>query len=137
MKYPSSDAVQSADAPTREQTAATDTSSNAGERANTATTLKTSMNANVAGSLTYQGLPAKFELPSGARFGSFREQMLAADRPQKVTIVLLSMTIVTWLAMALTLVAAWLLWRERAGIKSILRARIATATEPAEAPATA
>jgi hypothetical protein len=85
----------------------------------------------------YQGLPAKFELPSGVRFGSFREQMLAADRPQTVTIVLLSMTLVTWLAMALTLVAAWLLWRERAGIKSILRTRIATATEPAAAPATA
>lgn len=118
MKY---EAVQRAD------------SSAASEAANTS---NSNARANVAG-FAYQGLPAKFELPSGVRFGSFREQMLAADRPQTVTIVLLSMTLVTWLAMALTLVAAWLLWRERAGIKSILRARMATATEPAAAPATA
>jgi hypothetical protein len=101
-----------------------------------ANTSNTSARANV-GSYAYQGLPAKFELPSGTRFGSFREQMLAADRPQRVTIVLLSMTLVTWLAMALTLAAAGLLWRERDGIKSILRARMATATAPEVSPATA
>lgn len=74
---------------------------------------------------TYQGLPAKFELPSGVRFGSFTEQMLAADRPQSVTIVLLSMTLVTWLAIAFAAVAAWLLWRDRETIKSTLRSRLA------------
>jgi hypothetical protein len=39
--------------------------------------------------------------------------------------------------MALTLAAAWLLWRERAAIKSTLRARMVTASEPAAALATA
>ncbi len=85
-----------------------------------------------------QNLPAKFELPSGERSSSFAEQMLAADRPQSVTIVLLSMTLVTWLAAALAAGAAWLLWRERATIKATLRARMAAAAStvaPTVAPA--
>ncbi len=116
--------------PVATRDAVTANSESAGERANTGN----AANANV-GFFAYQGLPAKFELPSGTRFGSFREQMLAADRPQTVTIVLLSMTIVTWLAMALTLIAVWLLWRERTKIRAILRARMATAMAPAEAAA--
>ena len=76
----------------------------------------------------YQGLPAKFELPGGAREGSFTEQMLATDRPQTVTIVLLSMTLVTWLAAILAVIAAWLLWRERTPIRTALRDRLTAAT---------
>lgn len=87
--------------------------------------------------LSYQGLPAKFELPSGARSTAFHEQLLAADRPQTITIVLLSMTIVTWLSFALTLAAAWLLWLQRAVIKTTLRDRMADAMAPAAPPATA
>jgi hypothetical protein len=78
-------------------------------------------------SLAYQGLPARFELPSGARRGEFREQLLAADRPQTITIVLLSMTIVTWTSIVMSLIAAWLLWRQRAEIRATLRERIASA----------
>jgi hypothetical protein len=85
--------------------------------------------------LTYQGLPARFELPSGARSGEFHEQLLAADRPQKITIVLLSMTLVTWLAIVMTMSAAFLLWLQRAVIKMTLRERMAAAMAPA--PATA
>lgn len=86
--------------------------------------------------LSYQGLPAKFELPSGARFAEFHEQLLAAERPQTITIVLLSMTLVTWLSLAMTIVAFWMLWLQRATIKSALRERIADAMTPV-APATA
>jgi hypothetical protein len=75
------------------------------------------------------GLPAKFELPTGAREGSFTEQMLATDRPQTVTIVLLSMTLVAWLAVLLTVVAVWLLWREHTTLATILRARLAASME--------
>ncbi|HEY4642227.1 MAG TPA: hypothetical protein VII75_12845, partial [Thermoanaerobaculia bacterium] len=90
---------------------------------------------NVREQAGYQGLPAKFELPSGARSRYFNEQLLAVDRPQTVQIVLLSMTIVTWAAAALTLIAAWLLWLERATIKQLLREKLADSGAPA--PATA
>jgi hypothetical protein len=83
----------------------------------------------------YQGLPAKFELPSGDRSSDFNEQLLAVDRPQTVQIVLLSMTIVTWAAALLTLIAAWLLWRERVTIKQVVREKLAAAATPAPAPA--
>ena len=83
----------------------------------------------------YQGLPAKFELPAGVRSGSFSVQMLSPERPQTITLVLLSMTLVTWVAAALTLIALWMLWRQRAIIRDAVRAHLAAAA-PA-APATA
>jgi len=86
--------------------------------------------------LAYQGLPAKFELPNGARYSSFHEQLLASERPQTITIVLLSMTVLTWASVLMSAIAAWLLWTQRALIRTTLRERIATATAPA-APATA
>lgn len=107
-------------------------SSPAREQANKAGT--TADDISRAGGYAYQGLPAKFELPSGVRSGSFSEQMLAADRPQSVTIVLLSMTLVTWLAVAFAFVAAWLLWRDRETMKTTLRTHLtAAAPEPATA----
>ncbi|HEY4640208.1 MAG TPA: hypothetical protein VII75_02605, partial [Thermoanaerobaculia bacterium] len=87
------------------------------------------------GSFGFQGLPAKFELPDGVRSESFSEQLLSPDRPQTVTLVLLSMTLVTWTAVALALIAAWMLWRERAAIKESLRARLAAAAPVAPAVA--
>jgi len=86
--------------------------------------------------LAYQGLPAKFELPNGVRYGYFHEQLLASDRPQTITIVLLSMTVLTWASILLSAIAAWLLWTQRALIRTTLRERIAAATTPA-APVTA
>jgi hypothetical protein len=61
--------------------------------------------------------------------------LLSPDRPQTVTLVLLSMTIVTWTAVALALIAVWILWRERAAIKESLRARLAAAAPVAPAVA--
>jgi len=84
----------------------------------------------------YQGLPARFELPDGVRYSSFHEQLLASERPQPITIVLLSMTVLTWASVLMSAIAAWLLWTQRALIRTTLRERIATATAPA-APATA
>ena len=72
----------------------------------------------------YAGLPAKFELPSGATTSVFNEQLLAADRPQTVTLVLLSMTVVTWLGAALAAIAALLLLRERETVAAALRLRM-------------
>lgn len=85
--------------------------------------------ATVGDAWAYQGLPARFELPeSHVRSQTFTQDMLAADQPQRVTIVLLSMTFVTWLAIALSVFAAFLLWRERAAIASALYALIAATT---------
>lgn len=75
--------------------------------------------------VAYQGLPAKFELPQGSQTYGFHEQLLSPERPQTITLVLLSMTLVTWTAIALALLAAWLLWRDRAAIQASLRARMA------------
>jgi hypothetical protein len=83
----------------------------------------------------YQGLPAKFELPNGARVSSFSEQLLSPARPQRITLVLLSMTIVTWTSIALALIAAWLVWGERAALRAALTARFAAAVPPPEATA--
>ncbi|MEA2336980.1 MAG: hypothetical protein QOE82_987 [Thermoanaerobaculia bacterium] len=80
------------------------------------------------GFFAYQGLPAKFELPAGVREGSFSEQLLSPDRPQTVILVLLSMTIVTWLSVALAIIAAWILWRERATIRASVTEKLAAAT---------
>jgi len=88
-------------------------------------------------SLTYQGLPAKFELPSGDRSTNFNEQLLAADRPLKVTVLLLSMTVVTWASAVFTLIALFLLWRDRAAIRSGLRTKLAAVTAVPETPAAA
>jgi hypothetical protein len=82
----------------------------------------------------YQGLPAKFELPGGVRSGSFNEEMLSPERPQTITLVLLSMTLVTWLAIALMLIAAWIVWRNRAVIREAARLRIAQAMPVTETP---
>jgi hypothetical protein len=81
----------------------------------------------------YQGLPAKFELPDGVRSQSFSEQLLSPERPQTITLVLLSMTLVTWTAVALALIASWMLWRERTAIKESVRTRLAEATPVAPA----
>jgi hypothetical protein len=91
--------------------------------------------ARAAAAAAYQGLPARFELPDGVRFASFHEQMLAPDRPQTVSLVLLSMTVVTWTAVAMAIAAAALLWRERAALEGSLRARLAEAMPAAPAPA--
>jgi hypothetical protein len=47
------------------------------------------------------------------------------------------MTLVTWLAFALTLFAASLLWRERAAMKARLSERLAAAAAPMPSPVTA
>jgi hypothetical protein len=83
----------------------------------------------------YQGLPAKFELPAGERSGSFGEQLLSPERPQTITLVLLSMAVVTWLTTALSIVAAWMLWRERVVIREAVRRHLAAGVTVAPASA--
>jgi hypothetical protein len=100
----------------------------------TLTLTGTFLGAQTNESLTYQGLPAKFELPDGHRYTNFHEQLLAAEHPRVITVVLLSMTFVTWAAIVVTVIAAVLLWLDRETIKTAFRARTAEAMAP---PATA
>ncbi|HKS25805.1 MAG TPA: hypothetical protein VJZ76_23645 [Thermoanaerobaculia bacterium] len=82
----------------------------------------------------YQGLPAKFDLPTGERHSSFGQEMLPTDREHAVTVVLVSATIV-WLIGAAFLALAWLaVWRARTLLAAGLRARFAApAPSPVEA----
>jgi hypothetical protein len=83
------------------------------------------------GTFAYQGLPAKFELPGGVRSESFNEQMLSPEHPQRVTVLLLSMAIVTWLAIALAALGVWLLWLERRSLASAFRQQLDAAAPKA------
>ena len=65
------------------------------------------------GGNAYEGLPARIELPAGARSSFWSREMLAADAPPRVRVVLASRTLVT-LARALALLAAvTLAWARR------------------------
>jgi hypothetical protein len=80
----------------------------------------------------YQGLPARFELPSGDRRTSFGTELLRVDRPQRIVVVMLSAALLWWLNAAMIALAGLLLWRERATLAAALHARFASpAAEPA------
>jgi hypothetical protein len=61
----------------------------------------------------YQGLPARIEIPAGARRGYFSRQLLATDVPRRVIVLLASSRLVALLTWATTLLAIGLalLWR--------------------------
>ena len=68
-----------------------------------------------SGLMSYQGLPAKFELPSGAHRTFFSREMLSADGPREVRILAISTKLAFWLAAVIVLAAAASaarLWRE-------------------------
>jgi hypothetical protein len=73
----------------------------------------------------YQGLPARFQLPSGERFTSFGTELLRVDRPQQVAVVMLSAGLLWWLHAAFLAVAAVLIWRHRLLLTAALNARFA------------
>ncbi len=71
---------------------------------------------------SYEGLPAKVELPAGARSSWWSREMLSADAAPRLRVVLASRTLVT-LAQALVVLAALaLLWRFREGLRHGVRA---------------
>ncbi len=73
----------------------------------------------------YQGLPAKFTLPSGARSSYFSQELLRADRPQRALVVAVSMAIVKWIGVLIALVAIAMLWRDRRALADAIRTRLA------------
>ncbi len=86
------------------------------------------------GGAAYEGLPAKVELPRGARSTWWSREMLAADAAPRVRVLLVSRTLVT-LAQALVVLAALgLVWRSRRRLREGLRG---LGERGREAPATA
>ncbi|HMM34811.1 MAG TPA: hypothetical protein PKA62_08765, partial [Thermoanaerobaculia bacterium] len=75
-----------------------------------------------SGSASYEGLPAKVELPRGARSTWWSREMLSADAAPVVRVVLAGRTLVSLAQGLVVLSALGLLWRSRAGLCEGLRA---------------
>jgi len=74
---------------------------------------------------TYQGLPAKVQLPTGYRRTVFSREMLDTSKPVKARLLLVSRTWVGLLEIAMALVAAGLVFRERRAILAGVADRVA------------
>jgi len=74
------------------------------------------------GGEAYEGLPAKVELPAGARRSYFSREMLAADAAPRVRVVLAGRTLVTAAQALVVLAAAALLWLRRRALGAGLAA---------------
>jgi hypothetical protein len=82
----------------------------------------------------YQGLPARFDLPSGSRFTSFSQELLRVDREQAVRVVALSMELAKWIGFVIALAMIFVLFRDRHALQEALRARTQVAPAPEVAP---
>ena len=100
----------------------------AGDVARTVT-MKTAA-VEVAAQPAYQGLPAKFTLPTGARWSNFSEDLLRTDRAQRARVVAVSMTVIKVIGFAIALLALLLLWRSYRDIRDAIRERIASREQP-------
>lgn len=85
----------------------------------------------------YQGLPAKFDLPTGSRATSFSRELLRVDREQVVRVFAISMALVRATGLLLALAVLFALFRARHALLDALRARtqVAPAAPVAEVPA--
>jgi len=72
----------------------------------------------------YQGLPARFTLPTGERTSTFSQELLRADRPQTALVVAVSFALTNWIGLFLALIAIIVLWRDRRRIVDTLRTRV-------------
>jgi hypothetical protein len=84
----------------------------------------------------YQGLPAKFTLPSGERTSNFSQELLRTDVEQRAFIFAVSRALMNWLGLLLAITPVILLRRERNTIASAIRTRMATAPQPPVEPET-
>ncbi len=75
-----------------------------------------------SGGASYEGLPAKVELPRGSRSTWWSREMLAADAAPVVRVVLAGRTLVSLAQGLVVLAALGLLWRSRAGLRDGFRA---------------
>jgi hypothetical protein len=87
----------------------------------TATSPETEPQATEEGGATYEGLPAKVELPRGARSTWWSREMLAADAAPRVRVVLVSGALVTLARALVVLAALGLLWASRRRLLEGLR----------------
>jgi hypothetical protein len=78
----------------------------------------------------YQGLPAKFDLPDGARWTSFNQELLPVERPLTVAVLAVSIALVKWLGLALAIIAMILIGADRHRLAAELRSRISVEAEP-------
>lgn len=84
----------------------------------------------------YQGLPAKFTLPTGERSSDFSQELLRTDVEQRAFLIAISRALMNWLGLLIAIVPVILLRRERTTIASAIRTRLATATLPPAQPET-
>jgi hypothetical protein len=73
---------------------------------------------------SYQGLPAKFDLPGGSRYTSFQQELLPSDRRQAVFVFAVSMLLVKWIGVVLALITIALLARDFHVLAAALRERV-------------
>jgi len=72
----------------------------------------------------YQGLPAKFTLPTGERSSYFSQELLRTDRPQAARIFAISLLLTNWIGVAIALLALAILWTGRRELIEAIRAKI-------------
>ena len=89
-----------------------------------------------AGKGDYQGLPAKFEIPSGERSTYFSQELVDVKHEQAVRVWMISSTLVWWISVLITIAGLFLLWRARRELMEGWRARFPQASQ-GEATATA
>jgi hypothetical protein len=73
---------------------------------------------------TYQGLPAKYEIPGGVERASFSREMLDTQKPRFVHVWAVSRTLLGWLQTLLVLAGAVAVFRERHDILAGWRERV-------------
>ncbi len=86
----------------------------------------------------YQGLPARFDMPAGSHHSYFGQEMLSADRPHHIRVVLISSSLIFAIEALLLAIALVALWRARKELASGFAARFpprAIAGELADVPA--
>lgn len=87
----------------------------------------------VSAGTAYEGLPAKVELPRGARSTWWSREMLAADAAPHVRVLLASRPLVTLVQALVVLAALGLAWRSRGALRDGFRALGARGREAAAA----
>lgn len=89
-----------------------------------------------AQTFAYQGLPAKFDLPSGSRSTQFSQELLRVDRELAVRIVAISMSLVKWIGFAIAIAVIALLLRDRRALVEAFRTRTQVVPAAAEVATT-
>ncbi len=83
---------------------------------------------------TYEGLPAKIQIPPGARSTWFSAELLRTDPPRGVHVLLVADWIVEWVEALLALIALALIVREQRAIREGWRTLFPAQPSPAPAP---